>query len=81
MTSLEQLSIDEFIGVEARPKVYENDHKNVLAIWFDSMSQNSSNITYKLCCEKFSLRTQCVTMRINERLIRYDTVFASYIGI
>ena len=35
MTSLEQLSIAEFSGEYARPKVYENGHKNVPAIWLD----------------------------------------------
>ena len=36
LTSLEQLlSLTEFSGEKARPKVYENDHKNVLAIWLD----------------------------------------------
>ena len=35
MTSLEQLSVAEFSGESARPKVYENGHKNVLAIWLD----------------------------------------------
>ena len=38
MTSLEQLSIAEFSGEYARPKVYENGHKNVLAIWLDLVS-------------------------------------------
>ena len=35
MTSLEQLSVAEFSGEEARLKVYENVRKNVLAIWLD----------------------------------------------
>ena len=35
MTSLEQLSVAEFGGEYARPKVYENGLKNVLAIWLD----------------------------------------------
>ena len=35
MTSLEQLSVAEFSGELARPKAYENGHKNVLAIWLD----------------------------------------------
>ena len=35
VTSLEQLSVAEFSGQEARPKVYENDNKNVLRIQFD----------------------------------------------
>ena len=35
MTSLEQLSVAEFSGEYARPKVYENGLKNVLAIWLD----------------------------------------------
>ena len=38
MTSLEQLSVAEFSGEEARPKVYENSHKNDLAIWLDLFS-------------------------------------------
>jgi hypothetical protein len=33
VTSLEQLSVADFSGEQARPKVYENVHKNVLAIW------------------------------------------------
>ena len=35
VTSLEQLNVDEFNSELARPKVYENRHKNVLAIWLD----------------------------------------------
>ena len=35
MTSLEQLSVAEFSGEKARPRVYENGHKNVLVIWLD----------------------------------------------
>ena len=35
VTLLEQLSIAEFSGEYARPKVYENGLKNVLAIWLD----------------------------------------------
>ena len=35
VTSLEQLSLAEFSGELVRPKVYENDHKNVLGIWID----------------------------------------------
>ncbi len=35
MTSLEQLSVAEFSVEQARPKVYKNGHKNVLAIWLD----------------------------------------------
>ena len=35
VTSLEQLSIAEFIGELARPKVYENSHKKLLGVWFD----------------------------------------------
>ena len=35
MTSLEQLSLDEFSGEQTRPKVYENGHKKVLGIWLD----------------------------------------------
>ena len=38
VTSLEQLSVAEFIGEQARPKVYENGLKNVLAIWLDLVS-------------------------------------------
>jgi len=38
VTSLEQLSVAEFSGEQASPKVYENGHKNVLAIWFDLVS-------------------------------------------
>ena len=39
MTSLGQLSSAEFIVEYARPKVYENDHKNVLEIWFNLVSK------------------------------------------
>ena len=35
VTSLEQLSLAQFIGELVRPKVYENDHRNVLGIWID----------------------------------------------
>ena len=35
MTSLEQLSLNDFSGELARPKVYENGLKNVLVIWLD----------------------------------------------
>ena len=35
VTSLEQLSVAEFSGKQARPKAYENGLKNVLAIWLD----------------------------------------------
>ena len=35
VTSLEQLSVAEFSGEQASPKVYENGHKNVLGIWID----------------------------------------------
>ena len=35
VTSLEQLSVAEFSGEQARPKVYKNGHKNVLVIWLD----------------------------------------------
>ena len=38
MTSLEELSLAEFSGEYARSKVYENDHKNVLGIWLDLVS-------------------------------------------
>ena len=38
VTSLEQLSVAEFSGDLARPKVYENGHKNVLVIWLDLVS-------------------------------------------
>ena len=38
MTSLEQLSIAEFSGEQARLKVYKNGHRNVLAIWLDLVS-------------------------------------------
>ena len=36
VASLEQLSLAEFNGEEARPKVYKKGHKNVLGIWFNS---------------------------------------------
>ena len=35
VTSHEKLSVAEFSGEYARPKVYENGLKNVLAIWLD----------------------------------------------
>ena len=38
MTSLEVLRVAEFSGEKARPTVYENGHKNVLAIWLDLVS-------------------------------------------
>ena len=38
MTSLEQLSVAKFSGEKVRPKVYENSHKNVLAIRLDLVS-------------------------------------------
>jgi hypothetical protein len=38
VTSLEQLSIAEFSGEQARLKVYKNGHRNVLAIWLDLVS-------------------------------------------
>ena len=38
VTSLEQLSVAEFSGEQARLKVYKNGHKNVLAIWLDLVS-------------------------------------------
>ena len=38
VTSLEQLSVAEVSGDLARPKVYENGHKNVLVIWLDLVS-------------------------------------------
>ena len=40
VTSLEQLSVAEFSGEQARPKVYENEHKNVPGIWFDSVTRS-----------------------------------------
>ena len=40
VTSLEQLSVAEFSGEKARPKDYENGHKNVLAIWLDLASND-----------------------------------------
>jgi hypothetical protein len=39
VTSLEQLSLAEFSGEKARPKVYENGHKNVPGIWFNSVTK------------------------------------------
>ena len=35
VTPLKQLSLAEFSGELVRPKVYENNHKNVLGIWID----------------------------------------------
>ncbi len=39
VTSLEQFNLAEFSGEQARPKVYENEHKNVPGIWFDSITK------------------------------------------
>ena len=38
VTSLKHLSLAEFSGEQVRPKVYENGHKDILAIWFDLVS-------------------------------------------
>ena len=38
VTSLKHLCVAELSGEEARPKVFENGHKNVLAIWHDLVS-------------------------------------------
>jgi hypothetical protein len=38
VTSLEQLSVAEFSGVQTRLKVYENGHKKVLGTWLDLVS-------------------------------------------
>jgi hypothetical protein len=38
-TSLEQLSLAELSGEQARPKAYENNHKNVPGIWVDSVTK------------------------------------------
>ena len=38
VTSLNQLSVAEFSGEQARLKVYKNGHKNVIAIWLDLVS-------------------------------------------
>ena len=35
LTSLEQLGVAEFSGEQARSKVYESSHRNVLSIWLD----------------------------------------------
>ena len=35
VNSLEQLGITKFSGEEARPKLYKNNHKNVLVIWLE----------------------------------------------
>ena len=37
VTSLEQLSLAEFSGEYARPKINENEHKKVPGIWFNSV--------------------------------------------
>ena len=39
VTSVEQLSLAEFSGEQATPKVYETDHKNVPGIWMDGDSK------------------------------------------
>ena len=36
---VEQLSLAEFSGEQTRQKVYENDHKDVPGIWFDSVTK------------------------------------------
>jgi len=38
VTSLERLSLAEFGGGWATPKVYEGGHRGVLGIWFDLVS-------------------------------------------
>jgi hypothetical protein len=38
VTSLEQLSVTEFSGEQARLKVYKNGHNFFLAIWLDLVS-------------------------------------------
>ena len=38
VTSLEELSVAEFSGDQAKPKVYENGNTNVLAIWLGLVS-------------------------------------------
>ena len=35
VTSHEQLSLAEFSVEKARPKVYENGHKNIPGVWMD----------------------------------------------
>ena len=58
MTSLEQLSLAEFSGEYARSKVYENDHKNVLGIWLDLVSnvKYSTILIFKVIflCQKLA---------------------------
>ena len=58
VTSLEQLSLAEFSGEYARSKVYENDHKNVLGIWLDLVSnvKYSTILIFKVIflCQKLA---------------------------
>ena len=58
MTSLEQLSLAEFSGEYVRSKVYENDHKNVLGVWLDLVSnvKYSKILIFKviLLCQKLA---------------------------
>ena len=59
VTSLEQLCLAEFSGELARPKVYENGHKNILGICFDSVAKVkiwahfSNKVHYKLKLSKY----------------------------
>ena len=57
VTSLKQLSVAEFSGEKTKPRVYENDHKNVLAIWLDlihSAALNySSDVTLISFCSTY----------------------------
>ena len=39
VTSLEQLSLAGLSSEYAKPNVYKNDHRNVLGVWFDSVTK------------------------------------------
>ena len=58
VTSLEQLSLAEFSGEQTRSKVYENDHKNVLGIWLNLVSnvKYSTILNFKdiFLCQKLA---------------------------
>ena len=67
MTSLEQLSLAEFSGEYARSKVYENDHKNVVGIWLDLVSnvKYSTILIFKVIflCQKLANLSDFFSMK------------------
>ena len=52
VTTLEQMSVADFSGDKARPKVYKNGRKNVLAIWVDLVSNKSLSPIFVFFNEK-----------------------------